>query len=113
MCSPAANIGGGAPALALADSARLFALLSLGLANSFIVDWEAKFHYNFWRPDRQRQRRAQAHAQLRQSVAALADEQRNVRVWGGIHFRSSLEVSERMGRALVEQVVQTTYTPAR
>ncbi|MBV8169296.1 MAG: vanadium-dependent haloperoxidase, partial [Alphaproteobacteria bacterium] len=36
--------------LALADNARLFALLSMGLANAFIVDWDAKFTYEFWRP---------------------------------------------------------------
>jgi hypothetical protein len=47
------------------------------------------------------------------SVAALAEEHRLVRIWGGIHFRSSLDVSERMGRALVEQMLQTTYTPLR
>ena len=22
----------------------------MGIANSFIADWDAKFHYNFWRP---------------------------------------------------------------
>ena len=34
----------------LADSARLFAIVAMAAANSFIVDWDAKFHYNFWRP---------------------------------------------------------------
>src|SRR6185369_17704464 len=34
----------------LAECARLFALLSIAHANTFIVDWDAKFHYNFWRP---------------------------------------------------------------
>jgi hypothetical protein len=34
----------------LAECAKLFALLSMGHANTFIVDWDAKFHYNFWRP---------------------------------------------------------------
>ena len=29
---------------------RVFALLSMGLANCFIVDWDAKFTYNYWRP---------------------------------------------------------------
>ena len=27
-----------------------FALLNMGLANAYIVNWEAKYHYNFWRP---------------------------------------------------------------
>ncbi len=36
--------------LSLAESARLFALLNMGIANTFINDWDAKFTYNFWRP---------------------------------------------------------------
>src|SRR5207253_4775172 len=36
--------------LPLAENARLFGLLSMALANCFIVDWDAKFQYNFWRP---------------------------------------------------------------
>jgi len=36
--------------LGLAENARVFALLSMGLANCFIVDWDAKFTYNYWRP---------------------------------------------------------------
>jgi hypothetical protein len=39
-----------AKGLALAENARLYALLSMGLANSYILDWDAKFHYNRWRP---------------------------------------------------------------
>ena len=34
----------------LAECARLFALLNMGLANAYILNWEAKYHYNFWRP---------------------------------------------------------------
>src|SRR3954468_23645962 len=33
--------------LDLADNARLFALLAMGLGNAFILEWDAKFHYNF------------------------------------------------------------------
>ena len=36
--------------LSVAESARVFALMSMALANCFIVDWDAKFQYNFWRP---------------------------------------------------------------
>ena len=36
--------------LSLAENARLFALLNIGIANTFITDWDAKFTYNFWRP---------------------------------------------------------------
>lgn len=41
---------GAAKGLDLADNARLFALLGMAAANSFIVDWDAKFQYNAWRP---------------------------------------------------------------
>jgi hypothetical protein len=36
-----------------------------------------------------------------------------VRIWGGIHFRSSLEASDRMGRGVVEHVLKTAYQPVR
>jgi membrane-associated phospholipid phosphatase len=36
--------------LRLAETARLFALISLSQADSAIVCWEAKYRYNFWRP---------------------------------------------------------------
>lgn len=34
----------------LAENARMFALLSLAQADAGIVCWEAKYHYNLWRP---------------------------------------------------------------
>jgi membrane-associated phospholipid phosphatase len=36
--------------LSLADSARLFALLNITLADAGILCWECKFRYNLWRP---------------------------------------------------------------
>jgi hypothetical protein len=36
--------------LDLADSARLFALLNVVLADAYIAGWDSKVHYNFWRP---------------------------------------------------------------
>ena len=36
--------------LPLAECARLFALLNMSLANAYIVNWDAKYTYNFWRP---------------------------------------------------------------
>src|SRR5882724_4291163 len=36
--------------LSVAESARVLALMSMALANCYIVDWDAKFQYNFWRP---------------------------------------------------------------
>jgi len=36
--------------MSLAECARLFALLNMGLANAYILKWDAKYFYNFWRP---------------------------------------------------------------
>src|SRR5258705_4499902 len=41
---------GGARKLDLADNARVFALLAIALSNCYILDWDAKFTYNAWRP---------------------------------------------------------------
>jgi len=157
--------------LDLADNARLFALLAMSLGNCFIIDWDAKFHYNSWRPltairngdmdgndaterdagwtplnatpmhpeypsqaginngaaigvlhavfgntpasitatdisDSKLQRRFS-------SVAQMSEEQKAVRVWGGIHFRNSLEVGEAMGQRIAEHLVGNYITPAR
>lgn len=45
----AQNVASGR-ALSLAESARLFALLNLTLADAGIVAWDAKYEFNFWRP---------------------------------------------------------------
>lgn len=34
----------------LFSTARLFALLNIALADSYTAGWDAKFHFNFWRP---------------------------------------------------------------
>lgn len=34
----------------LMTTARLFALVNMGLADSYIAGWDSKFHHNFWRP---------------------------------------------------------------
>lgn len=36
--------------LDLLSAARLFALVNIALADSYIAGWDSKFHYNFWRP---------------------------------------------------------------
>lgn len=36
--------------LGLYAAARLFALVNIALADSYIAGWDAKFHYDFWRP---------------------------------------------------------------
>jgi hypothetical protein len=157
--------------LSLAENARLFALLNMGLANTFINDWDAKFTYNFWRPvtairnadqdgndaterdaswtslnpvpmhpeypsqagimagvgigvieavfgstpavpviatdlmDPKLQRRFA-------NVQQMADESQEVRIWGGIHFRNSLQVGYDMGKKIAAYLVDNSLKPA-
>jgi hypothetical protein len=161
-----------AKGLDLADNARLFALLNVALFNSFIIDWDAKFTYNFWRPvtairngdtdsNDATERDAgwtpsnatpmhpeypsqasmisggsvailesvfgpnpqvpftvvdSANPQLTrryESIAQLAREQADVRVWGGIHFRTSLEVGARMARESALYLIDNAFKPTR
>ena len=154
----------------LAENARLFALLNMGTANTFITDWDAKFTYNFWRPvtairngdqdgndaterdaawtplnatpmhpeypsqaaiiagvsmgvleavfganpstpvvasdliDPKAQRRYA-------NVKEMADEVQNVRIWGGVHFRNSLDVGYQMGRKIAVFLVENSIKP--
>ena len=160
-----------AKGLGLADNARLFALLHMGTANVFIADWDAKFHYNFWRPITAIRNGDQdgndaterdagwsplnatpmhpeypsaaaivagvgvsilesvfgtaplpftivdyANPSLTRpfgSAAQMAEEQREVRVWGGIHYRNSLVVSDEMGRKIAAYLIANNMKPAR
>src|SRR5712691_8723279 len=157
--------------LSLAENGRLFALLTMGIANSFITDWDAKFHYNFWRPvtairngDRDGNDATERDAgwtslnatpmhpeypsqaginvgaavgvlhavfgngpasltatdifdpKLQRSftsIAQMGEEQKAVRVWGGIHFRNSLEVGEAMGRKIADHLVGNYLKPTQ
>jgi len=158
--------------LGLAENARLFALLNMGMANTFINDWDAKFTYNFWRPitairngDNDGNDATERDAgwtplnatpmhpeypsqaaivaglgaavfellipgagsvpvtatdlsdpKLKRQFTAigqLADEQCNVRVWGGIHFRNSLEVATDMGRKIAAYLVENSLKPSQ
>jgi len=157
--------------LGLADNARLFALLAMALGNCFIIDYNAKYHYNYWRPvtairngdmdgndatqrdagwtplnatpmhpeypsqaginvgaavgvlhavfgngpasftatdifDPKLQRRFT-------SIAQMGEEQKAVRVWGGIHFRNSLEVGEAMGRKIADHLLGNYLKPTQ
>ena len=161
-----------AKGLSLAENARLFALLNMGMANTFINDWDAKFTYNFWRPvtairngdqdgndatDRdagwtpsnatpmhpeypsQAAIVAGSSAAILELVVAgaagvpftvtdlvdpkltrkftsitqLSNEQCDVRVWGGIHFRNSLEVGVDMGRKMSAYLVENSLKPSQ
>jgi hypothetical protein len=168
----AARQVGAARGLDLADNARLFAWLSMAAANSFIVDWDAKFQYNRWRPvtairngdldgndaterdpgwtplnatpmhpeyPSQAAILASTTAGVFEAVfgpgpgpaivvtdnadskvtrrfdnlAAIVEETRVVRIWGGIHFRSALEASDSMGRQIASYVVTNSIRPVR
>jgi hypothetical protein len=45
-------------------------------------------------------------------IADYVTEVDNARVWGGIHYRNSTEVGERMGRAIGRLVVTNAMVPA-
>jgi hypothetical protein len=47
------------------------------------------------------------------TVAQLAEEHNNVRVWGGIHFRNSLMVATDMGRKIAAYMVENSIKPNR
>jgi len=157
--------------LSVAENARLFALMSMALANCFIVDWDAKFTYNFWRPitairngdqdgNDATERDAgwqplnatpmhpeypsQAginagaasgvleavfgkgpegfvatdinDARLSRQFASFAQmdlEHKEVRIWGGIHFRNSLDVGDAMGKKIADHLVANYIKPTR
>jgi hypothetical protein len=158
--------------LSLADCARLFALLNMSLANAYIVNWDAKYTYNFWRPvtairngDRdgndgterdagwtsfnptpmhpeypsQATINATIAAAVLESVfgpvkaipftatdvrdpkrtrqfttlADMAEEQKNVRVWGGVHYRFAIRTSEDVGQKVAAYMIGNTLQPVR
>ena len=43
----------------------------------------------------------------------MDEEQNNVRVWGGIHFRNSLEVGYDMGKKIAVYLVNNSFKPVR
>jgi hypothetical protein len=141
-------------------------------ANSFIVDWDAKFYYNRWRPvtairngdldGNDATERDPGWAPLNatpmhpeypsqaaifagvsagvyeavfgpdvgthivvtdtvdprvtrefDNITAVIEETRLVRVWGGIHYRNTLEVSDVMGREVAAYLVANSIRPVR
>jgi hypothetical protein len=144
----------------------------MGVANTFIADWDAKFTYNFWRPvtairngdmdgndaterdpgwtplnatpmhpeypsqaaiisgvavailesvfgpDPQLPFTVTDSADPKltrelKSIRRLGEEHNDVRVWGGIHFRNSLEVGADMGRKIAAHLVANALKPTR
>jgi hypothetical protein len=158
--------------LPLAECARLFALLNMSLANAYIVNWDAKYTYNFWRPvtairngdqdgNDATERDAAwvsfnptplhpeypsqatfnatiASAVLESvfgpvkaiaftatdvrdpkrtrkftSLADMAEEQKNVRVWGGVHYRFAIRTSEDVAPKVAAYMIENTLKPIR
>jgi len=158
--------------MSLAECARLFALLNMSLANAYIVNWDAKYNYNFWRPvtairngdqdgndaterdaawtsfnttplhpeypsqatinamiasailesvfgplkaipftatDVRDPKRTRQFA----SLADMAEEQKNVRVWGGVHYRFAIRTSEDVGPKVAAYMIENTLKPVR
>jgi hypothetical protein len=158
--------------LPLAECGRLFALLNMGLANAYIVNWDAKYTYKFWRPvtairngdqdgndaterdagwtsfnptplhpeypsqatfnamiasavlesvfgpvkaipftatDVRDPKRTRQFA----SLADMAEEQKNVRVWGGVHYRFAIRTSEDVAPKVAAYMIENTLKPIR
>ena len=158
--------------LGLAESARLLALLNMGLANAYMINWDAKYTYNFWRPvtairngdqdgndaterdagwtslnptplhpeypsqatlnatiatavlesafgpvkaipftatDVRDPKRTRQFA----SLADMAEEHKNVRIWGGVHYTFAIRTSEGVGQKLAAYMIENTLQPAR
>jgi len=168
-----ASVGGNPWSRPLAaEHARLFALLNMGVANTFINDWDAKFADHVWRPvtairngdldSNDATERDPGWTSLNatpmhpeypsqaaigagvavsileavfgpqpaipitatdlmdpkltrpfNSIAQMAEEHKNVRIWGGIYFRNSLDVGEDMGRKIAAYLIDNALMPAR
>ena len=48
-----------------------------------------------------------------ESVAKMAEEMCDVRIWGGIHFRSSLRTATSMGERIAADILKTQLRPLR
>jgi hypothetical protein len=158
--------------LSVAQSARLFALLNMSLANAYIVNWDAKYTYNFWRPATAIRNGDQdgndaterdagwtsfnptpmhpeypSQATINATIAAavlesvfgpvkaiaftatdvrdpkrtrqfasladMAEEQKNVRVWGGVHYTFAIRTSEGVGQKVAAYMIENTLKPVR
>jgi hypothetical protein len=158
--------------LALLESARLYAQVNIALFDAQLAIFDAKYHYEFWRPitairngdidgNDATVRDAEwrplidtpwhpeypcahcvsdgaAGAILRSvfgdgpvpeftlryaampgvtrkytSIQQLEDEVAMARIWGGVHFRTSNEVGNAIGRKVAAHVLATTLQPLR
>jgi hypothetical protein len=47
------------------------------------------------------------------NIAEMDEEHKNVRIWGGIHFRNSLDVGYGMGEKIAAYLIANSLRPAR
>jgi len=47
------------------------------------------------------------------SIVEMVEEHKNVRVWGGVHFRTGLDVAADMGRKIAAHLIENSLKPAR
>jgi hypothetical protein len=43
----------------------------------------------------------------------MAEEHKNVRVWGGVHYSFAIRTSEDVGRKVAAYMIENTLKPAR
>src|SRR5215468_1040356 len=47
------------------------------------------------------------------SLADMAEEQKGVRVWGGVHYRFAIRTSEDVGPKVAAYIIENTLKPVR
>ena len=47
------------------------------------------------------------------SIADMVEEQKNVRIWGGVHYRSAIDTGAEMGRKVAAYMIDNALKPAR
>ena len=114
-------------------AARIYALVNVAFYDSFVACWDAKYAYWAMRPFQleptyqplfktpNHPSYPSAHACLSTAVAdmlaylfprdaeafsAQADLFLESRIWGGIHFRSDVEVGQALGQAVAQKVIE-------
>ncbi len=108
--------------LTTAQTARLFALLDLALADSVIAFYDAKYTYNLWRPVTAIRAAdtdgnpdtSEVMPGVERSFDSLADAAREAtlsRIFAGQHFRFDLTAGARLGREVAGVVLDGLLTP--
>jgi hypothetical protein len=80
------------------------ALYAVALTDAYIAVFDAKYHYEFWRPV--------TAIRNRDLLRAFSDEVAIARIWAGFHYRFSTRVGTAMGRSIGQYVVQNVMQPA-